>query len=71
MRPKKKSNDAQKVERFLDDLRAGMEDYSPAVKTPPTLIDFLSSVVFLGAWALAGSIVAGLCLRVIRIVAGF
>lgn len=68
---KKKGVDAINVERFLDDLRQGAEDYTPP-KGPaqPTLKQFLLSLAFLTAQVLIGSVVAGVALRIILAVAG-
>jgi len=68
---KKKGVDAINVERFLDDLRQGAEDYSPP-KPPaqPTLKQFLLSVAFLAAQVLIGSVIIGVALRIILAVVG-
>lgn len=62
--------DAAKVDKFLDDLRQGMEDYAPAKPAPPTLKQFAASVAFLTAQILIGSVVVGVALRIVLAVAG-
>lgn len=67
---KKKGSDAANVEKFLDDLRQGMEDYAPTKPVPPTLTQFAVSVAFLTAQVLLGAVVVGVALRIVLAVAG-
>lgn len=70
---RKKGGDAANVEKFLDDLRQGMEDYAPtkpAAPAPPTFKQFALSVAFLTAQVLLGAVVLGVALRIVLAVAG-
>lgn len=63
-------DDAAKVDKFLDNLRQGMEDYAPPKPARPTLTQFALSVAFLTAQVLFGAVVVGVALRIVFAVAG-
>lgn len=71
MAPKKKSPDAQKVERFLDDLRQNMHDHAPVVPGVPSFKTFLASLAGLGVQAVLYGVLGGVALRIVRFIAGF
>ena len=71
MAPKKKSPDAQKVEKFLDDLRQNMHDHTPPAPSIPSFKTFLASVAGLGVQAVLYGVLGGVALRIVRVLAGF
>lgn len=71
MAAKKKSADAQKVDRFLDDLRQNMHDHTPVGMTAPTFWQFVSSIGALLTQAVIFGVAGGVGLRIVRFIAGF
>jgi len=71
MAPKKKPTDAQKVERFLDDLRQNMHDHAPVPPAQPDFKAFLASLAGLGVQAVLYGVLGGVALRIVRVIAGF
>ena len=79
MAPKKKSPDAQKVEKFLDDLRTNMHDRMTVdasaplkmMESQPTFKDFLASLAGLCVQAVLYGVLGGVALRIVRVIAGF
>jgi hypothetical protein len=68
---KKKSPDAQKVEKFLDDLRQNVHDHTPLGATAPTFWTFVSSIGALMTQAVIFGVAGGIGLRIVRFIAGF
>ena len=71
MAAKKKSNDAQRVEKFLDDLRQNVHDHTPLGTTAPTFWQFVSSIGALLTQAVIFGVAGGVGLRIVRLIAGF
>ena len=71
MASRKKSPDAQKVEKFLDDLRQNMHDNAPVAPAVPTFKALLASLAGLGVQAVLYGVLGGVALRIVRVLAGF
>lgn len=72
MAAKKKSLDAQKVDKFLDDLRQNMHDHSaPPALQKSALKELGVSFGGLMVQAILFGVAGGVGLRIVRFIAGF
>jgi hypothetical protein len=71
MAPKKKSPDAQKVEKFLDDLRQNMHDHAPVTPAKQNFVTFAASSAALLLQAAVFGVIGGVFVRIVRFIAGF
>ncbi len=68
MASKKRTPDAERVEKFLDDLRTGMPD-TPLPQSPVKQLGAaVTAMLFQG---IAIGLAAGVGLRIVRFIAGF
>jgi len=68
MASKKRTPDADRVERFLDDLRSGMPDHPLPVSPLKQLGAAVTAMLFQG---ISIGLAAGVGLRIVRFIAGF
>jgi len=68
MASKKRTPDADRVERFLDDLRSGMPDHPLPVSPVKQLGAAVTAMLFQG---ISIGLAAGVGLRIVRFIAGF
>lgn len=68
MASKKRTPDADRVERFLDDLRSGMPDHPLPVSPVKQLGAAVTSLLVQG---ISIGLAAGVGLRIVRFIAGF
>jgi len=68
MASKKRTPDADRVEKFLDDLRSGMPDHPLPVSPLKQLGAAVTAMLFQG---ISIGLAAGVGLRIVRFIAGF
>jgi tetrahydromethanopterin S-methyltransferase subunit B len=67
----KKTPDAAKVEKFLDDLRSGMPETPAPLQSKPGLRELGAAMTALVLQGISIGLAVGVGLRIVRLIAGF